>query len=72
MDWMLPIKSYNPVKEEGFLIKSKKTFPWRGRFFLLKNESGYLNWGRFPSFIAAAKYLSGSFFHRRSALEDQK
>jgi hypothetical protein len=36
MDWMLPIKSYNPVKEEGFLIKSKKNLPLEGKAFFAK------------------------------------
>ena len=71
MDWMQPTKFYNLVKEEGFLLK-KKSLPQGEGFFLVKNESVYLNWGRLPSLIAAAKYLSGSFFQRRCALEDQK
>ena len=69
MDWMQPTKFYNLVKEEGFLLKKKPSAG--GRLFLVKNESVYLNWGRLPSLIAAAKYLSGSFFQRRCALEDQ-
>ena len=71
MDWMQPTKSYNPVKEEDFPLKQKKAFH-KGKALKGREKSDYLNCGRLPSLIAAAKYLSGSLFQRLSALDDQK